>query len=367
MNIQVAPRVERANKLGLVDVDIHPRPRSVEELKPFLTQQWWDYLQTYGFRRRHGFWKGHPYPKSQPSDGMRRDAYPPEGGPPGSSLSFMQAQHLDPYGVDYGILNPLSPTGQGDLNSEFSRAVAFASNEWQLDTWIRNDKRLKASIVVPYEDPQAAVAEIRKRAGNKDFAHVLLMSRTAEALGRRKYWPIYEAAVEAGLPVGIHVFGFAGYASTNAGWGSYYIEEMTEHAASCAALATSMIVEGLFEHLPDLRIVLIESGFGWVPSLGWRLDKHWKKMKDEVPHLKRAPSEYLRSNFWFSTQPMEESERPEHVKDLMGWIGWDRILFASDYPHWDYDDPLFAIPPSFGEERRKQIFFENAKALYGFD
>ena len=57
-------------------------------------------------------------------------------------------------------------------------------------------------------------------------------------------------------------------------------------------------------------------------------------MKDEVPHLKRAPSEYLREHIWVSTQPMEEAEEPEHLIDAMHWIGWDRILFASDYPPW---------------------------------
>jgi nitrite reductase/ring-hydroxylating ferredoxin subunit len=74
--------------------------------------------------------------------------------------------------------------------------------------------------------------------------------------------------------------------------------------------------------------VLIESGFGWLPALGWRLDKHWERMRDEVPHVKRPPSEYIREHFWVSTQPMEEAEEPEHVLDAMRWIGFDRILFA---------------------------------------
>ena len=59
---------------------------------------------------------------------------------------------------------------------------------------------------------------------------MLLLSRTAEALGGKRYWPIYEAAVEAGLPVGIHAFGYSGWPITNRGWPSFYIEEMTEHA-----------------------------------------------------------------------------------------------------------------------------------------
>ncbi len=114
----------------------------------------------------------------------------------------------------------------------------------------------------------------------------------------------------------------------------------------------------MFERYPELKIVLIEAGFGWMPSLGWRLDKNWKRMKDEVPHLRKAPSEYLREHFWVSTQPMEEAEEPEHLIDVMDWVGWDKILFASDYPHWDFDDPFLALPPSLSEERRNKIYSE---------
>jgi uncharacterized protein len=195
---------------------------------------------------------------------------------------------------------------------------------------------------------------------------VLLLSRTAEALGRRRYWPIYEAAVEHGLPVGIHVFGYSGWAMTNTGWPSFYIEEMTEHATSSQALVTSFIMEGAFARFPDLKIVLIESGFGWLPALGWRLDKVWERLRGEVPHVDRPPSELIKKHFWVSTQPMEEPEEPDHLMDVMEWIGPDRILFASDYPHWDFDDPFLALPPSLDADRRARIFSGNARALYRF-
>jgi len=109
---------------------------------------------------------------------------------------------------------------------------------------------------------------------------------------------------------------------------------------------------------------MIEAGFGWMPSLGWRMDKNWKKLKDEVPHLKKAPSEYMREHIWVSTQPMEETETPEHLLDIMKWIGFDKIMFSSDYPHWDFDDPFLALPPSLDEQTRNKIFCENARALY---
>ena len=86
-----------------------------------------------------------------------------------------------------------------------------------------------------------------------------------------------------------------------------------------------------------------------------------------MPHLKRAPSEYLREHIWVSTQPMEEPERPEHLVDMIDWIGHDRILFATDYPHWDFDDPRFALPSFLPEATRAAIFGGNARKLYGFD
>ena len=95
-------------------------------------------------------------------------------------------------------MNPLSPSGQGEQNDEYSAALAFAANEFQLNHWNAIDPRLKASLIVPYEDPGASREEIRRRAGDRRFAHVLMLTRTAELMGRRRYWPIYEAACEAG-------------------------------------------------------------------------------------------------------------------------------------------------------------------------
>jgi hypothetical protein len=367
MNIELRAkdRVQQS-KLSIIDCDFHPRITQ-EQLKPFLTNQWWGYLQTYGNRQRHGQAKGYNYPKIAPQ-ASRRDAWPPSGGPPGSDVDFCREQHLDFYGIDHAILTPLgSSTGNGDQNVELSIALASAANDGQLAYWSDKEPRLKASIVVPYEDGAASAAEIRKRAGNRAFSQVFMLSKIAEAHGRKRYWPIYEAAVEAGLLVGIHAFGYGGFPLTNSGHPSFYIEEMTEHATGAQAMVTSMIMEGIFERWPELKIVLIECGFGWLPALGWRLDKHWKRLKDEVPHLKMAPSEYIRKHFWVTTQPMEETENPDHLLDVMKWIGFDRIMFSSDYPHWDFDDPFVSLPPSLTAEQRNMIFAGNARTLYRLD
>jgi predicted TIM-barrel fold metal-dependent hydrolase len=347
----------------LIDVDLHPKLASPEALRPYLPDRWWRHWQTIGARYRHGYARGFPYPKMQPL-ACRRDAWPEAGGEPGSDLALMQRQHLDAHGVAMGILNPLSPTGQGELDEDFSAAMASATNEWQLAAFVARDPRLRASLVVPYEDPPAAAAEIRRRAGDRRFAHVLLLSRTAELLGKRRYWPLLEAAAEAGLPLGIHVFGYSGWAMTSGGWCSYYVEEASEHAVSAQALVTSLIMEGAFERFPALRVVLIEAGFAWLPALGWRLDRLWHRQREEVPELRHPPSHYLRRHIWASTQPMEETEAVADLAAVIGWIGADRLLFASDYPHWDYDDPRMAMPRRLAAATRAAILGGNAAALY---
>ena len=127
------------------------------------------------------------------------------------------------------------------------------------------------------------------------------------------------------------------------------------------------MIEGVFEHIPNLRVALVEGGFAWLPSLSWRLDKHYKRLHEEVPHRKRLPSEYIRSNIWVTTQPIEEPERPEDLLATCEWIGWDRIMFSTDYPHWDQDDPRYAFKAPLTEQHKRMVFRENALSFYGLE
>jgi len=361
------------SRLAIADCDIHPRPAGAgiggvsKALYPYLSQRWRDHVEAFGITYRQPWEKGSAYPKNQPQ-AARRDAWTPDGtprgGPPGSDLAFMAKQHLDPNNVTLGILNPLT-SGQGAQNADLSNAITHATNEWQKAEWTSVDKRLRGSICIPYEDAQASVKEIELRAGDPNFAQVMFLSRTNEPMGQRRYWPIYEAAVAAGLPVGVHAFGYGGWPITTGGWGSFYIEEMVGHSQAQQSLLVSMIMEGVFERFPTLKVVLIEAGLAWAASLGWRMDAQWRKLKQETPHLKMAPSEYMRRNVWFTTQPIEEPEPRSQLMETIDWIGWDRILFATDYPHWDFDDPAHALPFAMDEGQKRKVFLENAKSVYG--
>jgi predicted TIM-barrel fold metal-dependent hydrolase len=357
-----APAIDAKVRLKVIDGDVHPAVRTLSDLKPYLPARWWEYLQTYGTRRRHGM-SFEPYPKAAPR-ACRRDAWPAAGGMPGSDLDLMRAQYLDQYGIEFGILGPLGTTGQSELNLDFAAALATAVNDWQRETFARPEPRLRASIVVPYEDGVASAREIERCASDRAYAQVFMLTRSSEPAGNRRYWPVYEAAQAYDLPVGLHVFGASGHPYTGAGWPSYYVEEGAGHSTSCQTVVTSLVLEGVFERFPKLRVVIIEGGFAWLPALSWRLDKLFERMRDEVPHLKRRPSEYIREHIWVTTQPMEEPQDRAQVLDVMEWVGWDRLLFASDYPHWDFDDPFRAFPPGMPRQRYQQILTANARAVY---
>jgi len=349
--------------VGIIDCDIHPNLKSATALFPYLPQRWQQHLATYGSSGHGPHAEASAYPLYAPHT-SRRDAWPPGGGLPGSDLGFMQQQHLDPDNVDHGVLLPLFG-GTSSRNLELGAALCTAVNDWQIEEFVSREPRLKASIHIPHEDAAAAVAEIERNAGNTGFAQIQLASATMEPLGRKRYWPIFEAAQRTGLPIGIHVGGSSGHARTGGGWPSFYLEAHYDLIHGMQAQVTSMLLEGVFEFFPNVQVVLVEGGFAWAPSLGWRLDRLWSRMRDEVPHAKRPPSEYMRSNLYYTTQPMEEPENPEEILLTFEQIGWDRLLFATDYPHWDFDDPKHAFKFALPEGRKRMLFHDNAARLYG--
>src|SRR5262245_30272113 len=337
MNVPVR-EVTASSRLAIVDCDIHPAFRTPKDLHPFLPERWREHMATFGEHLRHGLSGQLPYPRMMAA-GMRADSFP-EQGPPGSDLALMRRQHLDPNGVEIGMLMPLSRAGMEERNLDYAAALAHAVNDWQLEAWIKPEPRLRGGIVVPQEDAAFSVKEIEERAANPTFVQVLLSPRSSDPLGHRRYWPIFEAAERADLPIGLHVQGFSGgHPSTPSGWPTYYMQEHYAMTGNMQGTVVSLVFEGVFERFPGLKVVLIEGGFAWVPSLCWRMDKHWERMRKETPHVKRPPSEYVRKHFWFTTQPIEEPDNPAHLAEIMERIGWDRLMFSTDYPHWDFDDP----------------------------
>ena len=152
-----------------------------------------------------------------------------------------------------------------------------------------------------------------------------------------------------------------------AGWPSYYLEMHVWNGNTMAMQMLSMICSGVFEEIPGLRLVAIETGIAWAAALSWAMDDAFRAFPEtETTKLSRTPSEYLREHWWFTTQPIEEPEDPEHLAlafDALGML--DRIVFSSDYPHWDFDAPSQTLPPSIPKDDKARILAGNACSLYG--
>jgi predicted TIM-barrel fold metal-dependent hydrolase len=353
------PPQDRAT--GIIDCDVHNALRRHDDLKPYLAKRWhveYDHGSHIG---GHG---GQVVGARPQRDIFRQDSFPAEG-VPGGDLDLMREQLLDMFDVRQAILSPLEvltlPT-YGEAASVFMTAL----NQWMIDEWLDRDDRLYGAISMPVEDGAAAAKVIEEAAKDPRFVTVLMTMVTREGFGHPKYWPIYEVASDLGLPVAAHVGGFSGTHMAN-GWPTYFVEQHSGYTQPYQAQIVSLLYSGVFERFPKLQVVLEEGGIGWMPALMWRLDRTWESLREHAPHLERPPSEVLREHVWFTTQPFDEPEKPEYLLQVLDQLGMsDRIMFASDYPHWDFDDPRRVLPKALGEDLRSRVFRSNAQRLFGF-
>ena len=122
MNVAVR-EPKAAQRLLVVDCDIHPTWRTPTELYPFLPQRWRDHMTAYGTFFRHGLTGQLPFPRMM-AGGMRADSFPADGSPPGADLDLMRRQHLDANGVEVGMLIALSRGGMEERNLDFAAALS---------------------------------------------------------------------------------------------------------------------------------------------------------------------------------------------------------------------------------------------------
>ena len=363
--VLTASRAGRAPRAtSFIDCDVHNALPSPAALKRYLPARWhadWERGRGPG-----GVTGGGLYP-SRPQNGfLRADASPPRGGPAGSDYGFMKEHYLDAWPVRAALLAPLDANGWTQSGA-FGAAINSAMNDWLAEEWLPRDDRLYAAIGIPAEDGLRAAKEIRRVARNDRFVQVMMYSRTRDPLGNAKYWPIFEAAAEAHLPVAMHVGGL-GNPMTGSGWPSYHFEYHASFVHTFQAQVVSLIASGVFDEFPGLRFVMEEGGFVWVAPLMWRMDRAWRLMR-AATSLERSPSEILREHFWFTTQPIDEAERPEQFVQMLEHLDHlgmlDNVMFSTDYPHWDFDSPEQAFPAVVPSEMKERIFYRNAEALYG--
>jgi predicted TIM-barrel fold metal-dependent hydrolase len=347
---------ERQAGLHAIDTDVHQDlpPGGAKNLLPYLPKKWHVFVEAgLGFAARgwHNMGSGRMEDSVNEADNLC--AGDPE---------WVLDKLIKKYRIDLGILTGTQIGAGIQHNPPFLAALTSAYNDFVLDRWVRPYDCYKGSIVVTPQDPQLAAEEIHRLGNETGMVQVLMSSAARIPYGNRVYWPLYKAACDYDLPVGIHVGAEGtGIANppTSVGYPSTYLEFHSDHSQTMMGHCTSMLTEGVFEEFPNLRFAFVEGGVVWAPSVIGRLDRTYRAFKAELPWLRQLPSEYLVGHLYWSTQPIEEPEDPQELLDLLTMMRADRtVIFATDYPHWDFDNPLVAFS-HFPQELRRRIFVDN--------
>jgi predicted TIM-barrel fold metal-dependent hydrolase len=336
-----------------IDCDIHPGLEGTRTtLLPYLDAHWQEQVTS---RAIDGL-DLTSYPPNMPLS--CRPDWRPEHGKPGSSFEMLKAQALDGFGSTYAICNVLYGA-QAVYDPYMAAAFCRAINDWIAAEWLARDPRLRASIVVPMQAPDLVVDEIERRAGDFRFVSILVLAQGETLLGRRHFWPIYQAAERHRLPLAIHSGSQYRSAPSSIGWPSYRLEYYIAEAQAHQAQLLSLILEGVFGKFPGLKVVLMESGISWLPAFMWRANKTWKGVRVEVPWVDRRPAEIMRDHVRLTTQPFDTPPDQAGIEQLIEQIGSERmLLFASDYPHWQFDGDC-PLPPGLPASTVERMCADN--------
>lgn len=374
------PRAAADKGVGkIVDADVHPMfKKGLHDLEPYLSESG---RRRLGFRRQlqlgelgNSFLLTGEY--AVPNNvlyknvtaSVRVDSVPPSGEMPGSDPKFVAEQLLDGCDIHRAVLVTHQMLSIGTFRDpDMAAMVATAHNDWLQDKWLESDTRFRGAVAVAPQDPEAAAKEIARVADRPGVVAVFLPLFDVP-FGERFYHPIYAAAVEHGLPVITHPSGTENIYTRGprmAGTPTYFIEWFCQLSQMHHSNLISLVCQGIFERFPELKFVISEAGFIWAIETMFKLDNNYLTLRDEVPWLTRPPSEYIRDHVWFTTQPFPEPPKREYVASLMEMVhAEETLLYSSDYPHWDFDDPIRALA-ALPADLKPRVYSANAAAVFG--
>ena len=181
-------------------------------------------------------------------------------------------------------------------------------------------RALRGSISIAFEHADVSVPEIERLAGDERWVQVIIPGSAELPLGNRKYWPIYEAAAAAGMPVAIHTGGIDMHRGS--GWPSYYLEEHVWNGNAMAATVLSLICEGTFERFPDLQVVCVEAGISWAAALQWSLDAAWETLRDDAARSSARRRRRSASTSGSRRSRSRSRATPPTSPARCGWSAW---------------------------------------------
>jgi uncharacterized protein len=292
------------------------------------------------------------------------------------TTTALRLADMDRDGVDATVMyGPIVPLLIED--PELRRVCYRAYNDWLAEFCASAPARLIGVGLIPIDDPKSAAEEVRYLRGIGVRTCMLLAARVETPLWDEAWEPLWAAAAETGIPVGFHLGGgmrtvvFSGPKATNPG--NMGVRVSTSPLQMDEALA-AVIFSGALERHPNLKIVLAETGIGWLPYMLERMDDTYRKFLDAPDFwrshsrlaLSMAPSAYFRRQIWATFQTDHAGLR------LLDALGEERVMWASDYPHADstWPESSKAIEDNFKDiptGARRRILCDNARQLYGLD
>jgi uncharacterized protein len=346
----------------ILDCAVFPFPRHTDDLRSYMREPWRS-------KRYPSPFRGHyPTPSGVPPFGeFRPDARSTNGDLAGSDPDLVW-RHLSDWGIGRAILLPLTRGLMPEL--DFGTAICAATNDWLADIWLSKGKpagRFLGSIRVNPGDPEAAALEIERWAGHPGMVQIAVPLQVHRPYGQRNYSIIWETAVKYGLPVAVHSDGGMGieYPPTDIGYPTYHIEFSSLNPLNCLWHLLSLIAEGVFERLPDLKFVFADGGHDFLMPITWKADSIWAPFQTETPWIARPPSDYVSGHVRFCTSRLEGPLEDESA--MAEWLpmsqGSQLLMFGSHYPFWNSMAPRDVVPQLTGDDRQR-VLCRNAADFY---
>ena len=277
---------------------------------------------------------------------------------------ILARRSMEALSIDYQVIFPTPMLSLGlHPSSEQENALSFAYNRWLCEEVLPGDDRLTTLIYLPFNDPEASLRTVNEFAGKPGVAGFNVTSVRHKPVHHNQYMKVYAAIEESGLPLGFHA---------GPTWDDQWMRQIDRfigvHALSfvlCNMVhLTNWILHGLPERFPKMPVVWIESGLAWIPFMMQRLDNEYLMRSSEAPLLKKLPSEYIQE-MYFTSQPIEAHNQNLLKATLDAMNAKTQLLYASDWPHWDFDSPstIWDIP-FLDEESKRNILGGNANRIF---
>jgi len=288
------------------------------------------------------------------------------GGRTHAQVTLVQ-RAMDSMGIDYMVVFPTPMLVLGmHPQIEMEVVIGNAFNKWLTEEILPQDPRIKAMLYLPFNHPEACVKTVETYANTPGVIGFSVTSTRFRAVNHDSYMPLYAAIQATGKPLAFHS-GFH--------WGDQSMQQcnrfISMHAISFVYYnlihLTNWIINGLPERFPKLKVLWIESGLAWVPFIMQRLDSEYMMRSSEAPLLKRRPSEYIQ-DMYFTSQPLERSNLKLTEATFEAIKAETQLLFASDWPHWDFDLPSsITTLPFLDEQAKRNILGMNAARLFNLE